>query len=466
MTKLDPCGVKLDTTDRHCVLHPNTSISELVDLGPEFVVSGSGSRVTTGDGRSYIDAAAGLWCVNVGYGRKEIAQAAFDGMSNIGYSHTFARFANEPQTLLAQRLLVLLEKHAKAAQMSKIFFGCTGSDANETQIKLARYFHSVRKKPTKRKIIARSGAYHGTTMFTAGLAGIPGYHQNFGLSIDEIVRVGCPHAYRHAEAGESSRAFASRLAVELEEAILKEGADNIAAFIAEPIMGAGGILIPPETYFDQVQSVLDKYDILLLLDEVITGFGRLGSWFASAKYNLQPDLISFAKGLTSGYFPLSAVAISEKVYAVLKDASDTAGPIAHGFTYSGHPVGAMTALAVLDVMENERLVENAAAVGAHLKQLLTNGLKDHPYVGDIRGEGLLLGVEFVRDRATKSDFSATEAIHRKIAANCRQKGLMIRPLSWLPVVSFSPPLCLSSNEAEEIAGIFIESTNEIMTSTA
>jgi L-2,4-diaminobutyrate transaminase len=448
-----PTRQSLEQLDVERVFHPATSIAELDEKGPVIIAEGRDCRIKTNDGRELIDAAGGLWCVNVGYGREELGRAAAQAMGTLGYYHSFGRASNEPQIRLADRIVGLLESQAGIRHMSRVFFGCTGSDANDSLVKLVRYYNNLRGKPAKKKIISRLHAYHGVTLASASLTGIPAFHQWFDLPIDTILHVSPPYAYRYANPGESDDAFCDRLVNDLEALILREGPDTVAAFIAEPVMGAGGVIVPPERYFDRVQAVLRDHDVLFLADEVICGFGRLGHWFGAGRYRLQPDMMSLAKGLTSGYFPLSAVVISEKVWQVLADASKRTGVFAHGFTYSGHPVGAAVALANLDIIERESLVANAQRVGAHLRSCVEDALKDHPNVGEIRGEGMILGIEFVRDRSSKQPFDAALAVQRRVAEQAFAQGLVVRPLSVNGVIAISPPLSLTRSDAERIADL-------------
>ncbi len=289
-----------------------------------------------------------------------------------------------------------------------MFFGCSGSDANDTNFKLVRYYNNLLGRPQKKKIIARKGGYHGLTAAAGSLTGIEVYHKAFDLPLDGVLHTSCPHYYRFAEDGESEAAFCERMIGDLEALIEREGPDTIAAFIAEPIMGTGGVLLPPEGYFARVQEVLNRHDILFIADEVITGFGRTGNWFATGLYDLKPDIVTLAKGITSAYFPLSASVISERIWSVLEQASPEFGPVMHGFTYSGHPVGGAIGLANLEIMESEGMVDNAARVGAYLLRQLRERIGDHPYVGDLRGEGLVIAVEFSADRASAAAVRARQ----------------------------------------------------------
>ena len=311
----------LEDIDRETLLHPNTSVVEHLQKGPHILVDARGVRMKDYQGRELIDCSAGLWCVNIGYARKEMAEAAKKAIENLAYYHIFAGTSNEPIIRLAERVLRLFHEKAGATHLSKLLFGSGGSDANDTNFKLVRYYNNLRGKPEKKKFISRHGAYHGLTYAAGSLTGIPLYHKAFDLPVPGVLHTSCPHYFRYANLGESEAAFADRMIVEIEALIAKEGAETIAAFIAEPIMGTGGVLIPPTGYLEKLQNVLDKHDILFIADEVITGFGRTGHWFASGGMKLKPDIVTLAKGITSGYFPVSASVISEKIWTVLKDAS-------------------------------------------------------------------------------------------------------------------------------------------------
>ena len=339
--------------------------------------------------------------------------------------------------------------------MSKVFFGTSGSDANDTNFKLVRYYNNLRKLPRKKKIISRWGAYHGSTMASASLTGIAGYHKAFDLPDSDVIHASCPHFYRFAEGEETEERFVNRLVEELKNIISREGADTIAAFIAEPIMGTGGVIIPPNGYFEGVQSLLDENDILFIADEVISGLGRIGSYYATGLYSLKPDIVTLAKGLTSAYFPLSASVISEQIWSVLCEASPETGPFLHGFTYSGHPVGAAIAMTNLDIIERENLIENAAKMGSLLIERLREDLADHPYVGDVRGVGLMIGIEFVAEKSSRRAFKPGNYPHRQVQQQAAERSMLIRALPYGNVTSLSPPLTITSEEVEEGARRYV-----------
>ncbi|MEM7026058.1 MAG: aminotransferase [Pseudomonadota bacterium] len=433
----------LEEMDRQSLFHPVTSIADHMKKGPLIVEKGSGVRIKDHRGRDMIDCGAGLWCVNIGYGRPEIAEAAKSAIENLNYYHTFGSSSSEPIIRLADRVLTLFREQAGAGHLARVFFGCSGSDANDTNVKLVRYYNNLLGRPEKKKIIAREGGYHGLTTLAASLTGIPVYHKAWDLPVEGVVHTSCPHYYRFAKPGESEAEFCDRMIAELEFTIEREGAETIAAFIAEPIMGTGGVLLPPEGYLARVQEILQKNDILFIADEVITGFGRTGQWFATGLYELKPDIVTLAKGITSAYFPVSASVISEKVWNVLEHGSAEYGPVMHGFTYSGHPVGGAIGLANLDIMEREGLIENGARVGTYLLNQLRDRIGDHPFVGEVRGVGAISAVEFTADKETRRPFDAKDGIHRLIAARALELQLMTRPLPFIEVIPFSPPLCIT-----------------------
>lgn len=445
-------NLSLEELDKASLFHPATSIADLLRDGPMIHDQANGVRVSGPGGESRIDMGAGLWCVNVGFGRTELAEAGAAAMRKLSYQHLFGG-ASCPDTIrLADRLLTLFREQANAPHMARVFFGTSGSDANDTAFKLVRYYNNLRGLPLKKKIISRIGAYHGVTLASGSLTGIASYHKAFDLPLEGVLHTSCPHYYSYCEPGESESEFTDRLVADLETLIAREGADTIAAFIAEPVMGTGGVFLPPEGYFAKVQEVLDRHDILLIADEVITGFGRTGTWFASGLYGLRPDIVSLAKGLTSAYFPMSASIISERIWSTLEATSGEMGPFMHGFTYSGHPVGSAIALANLDLFEAEGLVENSARLGPYLVEKLRAAVGDHPYVGDVRGVGLMAAVEFVADKETRRLFPAGSAPHRIVAKHATAAGVLTRALPFAPVNSFSPPLTITAADIDEAVG--------------
>jgi L-2,4-diaminobutyrate transaminase len=377
--------------DRQTSLHPFTSIADHLEHGPRVMVEGRGIRVKDSEGREYLDGMAGLWCVNVGYGRREIVDAARAQLERLPFYHSFASMANEPAIRLAERLLELAP-----GRMSRVFFGNSGSDANDTQVKLVWYYNNLRGRPEKKKIIARRRSYHGVTLGAASI--------------------------------------------------------TVAAFIAEPIMGAGGVLVPPAGYFEGVQAVLRKHDVLMIADEVICGFGRLGAMFGCDVYRIEPDLVTLAKGLTSGYVPMSACLISETIWDVLASESGAVGPFAHGYTYSGHPVAAAAALANLRLLERDDLVGNARSAGAYLQMSLRESFASHPLVGEVRGTGLIAAVELVADRERRTPFERALRVGPRLSATLLDHGLISRPLG--DSLALSPALIIREEEIDELVERF------------
>lgn len=431
--------------DRRYVFHPFTQLDKHERTGsPIVIVKGSGARVVDIHGTSYIDAMAGLWCVNVGYGRAELADALHEHASRLGYYHAFSSMGTDTPALLAERLI---EK--APAGMSKVFFGCTGSDANDTNAKLVWFYNNALGRPEKKKIIARRRGYHGVSVLSAGLTGFPGMHAGFDLPLPMIRHTTAPHRLWEAEPGITDEAFAQKLADDLEALIVAEGPDTVAAFIAEPIMGAGGVIVPPVGYYERIQAVLRRHDVLLIADEVITAFGRLGCWFGSDLLGLEPDLITVAKGLTSGYFPLSGSIVSERVWRVLVDGS-AAGPFGHGYTYSAHPLAAAVAMANLDVIENDGLIAQAAERGLLMHRLLAEAFADHPLVGEVRGRELIGALEFVAEKDPAKPFDPARKVGPRVAQRCLELGLITRALPAADTISFSPPFVITEEEVAEL----------------
>jgi L-2,4-diaminobutyrate transaminase len=447
MTHSETPAAAAQEADRRAHLHPFTSAAEHAQALPRMMVEGSGIYIRDSTGREYLDAMAGLWCVNAGYGRNEIADAAAEQARRLPYYHTFSSSTHEPAARLAERLTSLAP-----GDMSKVFFGSSGSDTNDTQVKIVWYYHNVLGKPDKKKIIARHGAYHGSTLAGSSLSGLPHMHRSFDLPLERFIHVDAPHYWRHAPEGLSELEYSALLAANLEERIVQEGPETVAAFIAEPIQGAAGVIPPPEGYFEAIVPILRKYDVLFIADEVICGFGRLGEWWGSDVYGLEPDLVSTAKGLTSGYIPMSACLISENVWEVLREGSSHYGPFAHGYTYSGHPVAAAAAMANLDIIEGEGLVQNAATVGAYLQKSLREAFADHPLVGEVRGTGLMAGVELVEDKETKKPHDPSLAVARRLHELLMEEGLICRAV--FNTLTLSPPLILSNEDVDSIVEMF------------
>ena len=442
-------NLSLEEMDKQSFLHPYTPLADHLDTGPKIVTSGKGVTITDSHGNDYIDAMAGLWCVNIGWGREEVVQAIADQARKIAYYHSFASMANEPAIRLADRLTRMAP-----GEMSKVFFGNSGSDANDTHVKMVWYYNNLRGLPAKKKIISRRRGYHGVTVAAASLTGIQMVHNAFDLPIAGVLHTETPHYYRFAEPGMSEQDYSNSLAQKLDHLIEAEGPETVAAFIAEPIMGAGGVILPPEGYFPAIQKVLKKHDVLMIADEVICGFGRTGKEFGCDQFDIEPDMITLAKGLTSGYIPMSASMISEKIWNVLVAGTPEVGAFAHGYTYSAHPVAAAAALANLDIMERENLTANSAKTGAYFQQKLRAAVADHALVGEVRGIALIAGVELVANKNTKEPLDFKLKAAPRLAALCVGEGLISRALMQINAVSFSPPLVITEAEVDEVVARF------------
>ncbi len=440
--------------DRDHVFHPYTSIDQQRAAGARVWSHAEGIRVTGADGHEAIDAMSGLWCVAAGYGRSEIAEAMAEQARRLPYAHGFVANANAPAIELAARLARLTP-----TGLDHAFFCNSGSEANDTIVKLAWYYWNLRGRPEKKKIIARDGAYHGVTIAATSLSGLPHMHALFDLPLPGFLHVRKPHHYREAAPGESEADFSRRLAQELEALILTEGPDTIAAFIGEPVMAAGGVVPPPEGYWAEIQAVLRRHEILFVADEVVCGFGRLGEPFGSHVYDLAPDFMTVAKAITSAYFPVSAAMVSHDLFEVLAKASPEVGAIAHGHTTSLHPIGAAAALANLDILEGEGLLERAKTTGPFLQDALRDAIATHPLVGEVRGTGLLAAVELVADREEGTPFDPEEKVGARLAALAYEAGLIVRPLG--DSLGFCPPLIADRGDLEEIVARFTRAMDRL-----
>ena len=445
--------VEVQRLDRRYVFHPFTQLDQHEHSTAPVIVGGHGVTLHSSDGRSFLDAMAGLWCVNIGYGRVEIGDALRDEASRLGYYHAFSSMASDLPAVLAERVLGLYPR-----RMARVFFGNSGSDANDTQVKLAWYYNNVLGRPEKKKIIARQRGYHGVTVMSAGLTGLAGLHAGFDLPLPMIRHTTAPHALWEKRDDEDEPAFSQRLADELEELIVAEGPETVAAFIAEPVQGAGGVIVPPAGYWPRVQEVLRRHDVLLIADEVITGFGRLGRWFGVDEYGIEPDLVTIAKGITSGYVPLSACLVSERVWDVLVAGGAKLGPFAHGYTYTAHPMAAAAALANLDLLEREGLVAQAAERGAHLQERLRAAFAGHPLVGEVRGLGLIAGVEFA-DHG--KPFDPSLKVGPRVYARALELGLITRALPASDTIAFSPPFVVSTAELDEMIALARQALDDV-----
>lgn len=445
--------------DRRYVFHPFTMLGDHAKAGPGFVITEArGSRLTDSEGRSYLDAMAGLWCVNVGYGRREIAEALRDQAERLSYCHAFSSMSSDTPALLSEKLIGMAP-----AGMSKVFYGNSGSDANDTQVKIVWYYNNARGRPEKKKIIARQRGYHGVSVMTAGMTGLPGLHAGFDLPLPMIRHCMAPRRLWEGH-GLSDAAFTAKLVDDLETLIAREGADTIGAMILEPIMGAGGVIVPPDGYYPAIQQVLRRHDILLIADEVICGFGRLGANFGCDVFGIEPDLITVAKGLTSAYFPLSACIVADHVWNGLVSGGDRYGAFSHGYTYSSHPIGAAAALANLAIVEEEQLLEAAAARGAVLQARLRDGFAGHPLVGEVRGQALIAAVEFVAGigDAGPIAFDPGLKVAPRIVRAALDRGVIGRALPAADTVAFSPPFVITDDEIEIAVGAFRDAADQVL----
>jgi L-2,4-diaminobutyrate transaminase len=449
---------ELNAWDRDHFFHPSTHMAQHArGESPNRIITGAeGVTIVDREGKRSIDGFAGLYCVNVGYGCKKITDAIAAQAAALPYYHAYVGHGSEPSITLAK---MIIDRAPKG--MSRVFFGMSGSDANETNIKLVWYVNNVLGRPEKKKIISRWRGYHGSGVMTGSLTGLEAFHKLFDLPKAPILHTEAPYYFRRADRGQSEEQFAQYCADKLEELIQAEGPDTVAAFIGEPMLGTGGIVPPPKGYWQKIQAVLKKYDILLIADEVITGFGRLGTMFGSDLYGIEPDLITIAKGLTSAYAPLSGVIVSEKVWKILEKGSDTFGAIGHGWTYSAHPLCAAAGVANLELIDEMDIVRNAREVGGYFRKALADAVGNNPIVGDVRGEGLMAAVEFARERDKPTFFDAGLKVGARAAAALLQRGVIGRAMPQGDILGFAPPLCLTRQEADTIVAATKGAVEEI-----
>jgi 4-aminobutyrate--pyruvate transaminase len=424
-------------------IHPQTNPRAHQENGPTIIAKGDGIWVEDNEGKRALDASAGLWCASLGFAANErLARVAYEQMRRLGYYQTYRSASNDPTIDLAEKLLKLAP-----VPMSKVLLQCSGSEANDTAIKLIWYYHHAIGKPDKKKIIGRMAGYHGNTVAAASLSGKPDMHANFGIPLPMMRHTEFPHWYRNHLAGESEEAFATRMADALEKLIVEEGPETIAAFFAEPVMGAGGAVVPPRTYFQKIQAVLRKHDVLFVADEVICGFGRTGNWWGSQTFDLEPDMLSCAKALSAAFQPVSALLVNEKIYQAMLAAGDKLGNFAHGYTYSGHPVATAVALEALKIYEETDIVGHVQGVGPQLIAGVRR-LADHPIVGHADGVGLIAGIELVADKATRRPFPTEVNVGAVADRMARQHGLILRVIGNR--LALSPPLIITRAEVDEL----------------
>ena len=450
---------ELQRLDRATIVHPFTQLRQFAagELGePRIIASGDGIRVRDREGREFIDAFSGRYCVNVGYGRREIADAIHKQALDLAYYHSYAGYSNEPAIRLAEKVLAMTP-----GRMKRIFYGFSGSDSNETLMKIVWWYNNILGRFEKKNIISRWRGYHGGTVMSASLTGLDHFHRAFDLPQGPVLHTMTPHYFWHAAAGMSEREFSTHCAERLEALIQSEGPDTIAAFIGEPVMGTGGIIPPPEGYWDEIQKVLRRYDILLIADEVVCGFGRLGKPFGSHVYGMEPDLITVGKGITSGYLPLSGAIIGEKVWTVLEQGSDEYGMFDHGYTMSGHPLCVTAALANLEILERERLIDRVAQISPYFLNRLKETFTGRPFVAEVRGVGLLGAIEFAQDPKQRTYFDPSQQVALKIATACIDEGVLVRALQHGDIVGFAPPLIVTEGEIDDIIARVARATERV-----
>jgi 4-aminobutyrate--pyruvate transaminase len=433
----------LAVRDIETLIHPYTQLAGFRDTGPLVLERGEGVWVYDTAGKAYLEGMSGLWCTSLGHGNAELAEVAAAQMKKLAFSPLFSGKSHDPAIELAETL-----KAIAPVPISKVFFCNSGSEANDTQIKLVWYMNNALGRPQKKKIVSRAKAYHGVTIASASLTRLPVNQTDFDLPIDRVIYTGCPHHYRFAEPGESEEDFATRLADEFNALIEAERPDTVAAFIAEPVMGAGGVIVPPKTYFEKMMAVCDRHDVFMISDEVITGFGRLGTDFGCQAFGFQPHAISVAKALSSGYLPIAAVLVPERMYQAFLDASRKLGSFGHGFTYTGHPVAAAVAQRTLEIYARERMTEKVAAKAPHFQSRL-RALADHPLVGETRGLGLIGALELVADKASRQVFPPTAGIGAHVLRFAEQEGLIVRAVGG-DNITLCPPLIISEAEIDEL----------------
>lgn len=437
-----PSTSEMQATDAKHHLHPFTDTKELNNKGARIVTRAEGVYIYNSDGGRMLDAMAGLWCVNIGYGRKELAEVAYRQMLELPYYNTFFMTSHPPVIALAEKLAQLMP-----GDLNRVHFASGGSEANDTNIRFVRHYWASMDKPTKKTIIARKNGYHGSTVGAGSLGGMAGMHAQGGMPIPDITHIDQPYWY--GEGGDQSpEEFGLQRARALEVEIDRLGEDNVAAFIAEPVQGAGGVIIPPSTYWPEIQRICNERNILLIADEVICAFGRTGNWFGSETYNIQPDIMTIAKGLSSGYQPIGGSVVSERISAAFEE---NGGEFAHGYTYSGHPVAAAVALENLRILEEEKIVDNVRDVtGPYLADAWAK-LGEHPLVGEARIVGMMGALELTPDKSARAPFAEGGKVGYICREFCFDNGLMMRHVGDKMIIS--PPLILTKSEIDELAEI-------------
>ena len=432
--------------DIETVIHPYTNLARHREVGPLILNEGRGIYLYDDTGKRYIEGMAGLWCTALGYGNQEIAEAGAEALRKVSFTHAFGGKSHDGVIELSEKL-----KEISPCPASKVLFGSSGSEANDMQMKLTWYYNNARGKPKKKKIISRIRGYHGVTIASASLTGLPWVHNDFDLPIANVLHTSCPHYYRYGQEGETEEQFSARMAQDLEDMILREGPDTVAAFIAEPVMGAGGVLMPPKGYWEKINAILAKYDVRFIADEVICGFGRTGNWFGTTTMGMKPNSISMAKAITSAYFPLSALTVEEDLYQAMLDESRKLGTFGHGYTYTAHPVGCAISLKTIEIYQRDKIMEHAAKMSPVFQSRL-HKLADHPMVGETRGVGLIGAVELVADKATKRPFDPKKMVGAATVNALQEMGLITRNIQ--DAVALCPPLIITTDEIHEMFDIF------------
>ena len=430
-------------------IHPWTDFSTFKKEGSMVMAESDGAYVFDSDGNRYIDGIGGLWCVNIGYAKEEMAEAIAEQVRRIAYYSTFTHMTTPPAAELAEKIATL-----SPGQLNHVFYGTGGSMSNDTAIRIIHFYFNRLGKKNKKKIISRTDGYHGSTYLAMSMTGVEFDHQGFDLAPDLVHHIPSPNPYRRPN-GLSLEAFCSEKVADLENKILELGPENVACFIAEPIMGAGGVIVPPPGYHSRTREICDQYEVLYISDEVVTGFGRLGHFFSSeAVFDFIPDIITCAKGISSGYVPLSAAILSEKIYDVISIPQSKGALFTHGFTYSGHPVACAAGLKNIEIMEREGICAHVRDIGPYLEEQLAS-LLQYPIVGDVRGSHFMMCIENVADKETKALLPEEIAIGNRIAAHCQSRGLIVRPIAHLNILS--PPLILNREQIDTMVDVLHES---------
>jgi len=437
---------RLAALDRAALFHPFTNLARHAERGPLVITHGEGVHVFDAQGRRYLEGMSGLWCATLGFSEKRLVEAARAQLDRLPFYHGFHHRTPDVAIELAAKLTAIAP-----AGLTRAFFANSGSEANDTAVKLIRYYNNAIGRPRKKKIVTRKNAYHGTTALSASLDGFASLHQGFDLPECPVAETACPHHYRFAAEGETPGQFGLRLADELDALIRREGADTVAAFFCEPVMGVGGVIVPPETYVPAVQAVLAKHDVLLVADEVITGFGRTGRMFGSETMGMRPDILTMAKGLSGAYVPISAVMVTEPIYQAIAAESGRQGGFGHGFTYSGHPVACAVALEAIAITEERDIPGRVRALSPRLLDGL-HRFADHPLVGEVRGIGLMSAVELVADKETKASFAPAAGIGAHLVDRALAYGAIIRAVG--DTIILAPPLIIAEAEIDTLLDIF------------